>query len=220
MQTVAPENLPDLGRVPTASLQSPPDVRGLDTDQAANLPLEREAIETSIQRHLDLVTALIAVLDQAEPDPDLEPALAGFSGEGDDREGGDVLDQGDDDTEREPSLGWTEMEARYGCQPVPVSDCELDASDDEPNLGAPEPGFGTADYYSIKRMPFVGVEPLASQASWARGRGDDHETSIDDQPHDGELDEREGDGLEYGEADPAEGDSGEIIRGGNERVAL
>src|SRR6185312_16510289 len=73
---------------------------------------------------------LIAFLDELDGDPDLEPLLAGFDNSTDDREGGDVLDTG------EPSLGWTEMEARFGNYGESSYECEVDTADDEPSLGS------------------------------------------------------------------------------------
>ena len=70
-------------------------------------PQSRADIEAEIER-------LIALLDHLDGDPDLEPWLAerGYSN-GDDREGGDPLDEGEDLREDdedngdvEPSMGW------------------------------------------------------------------------------------------------------------------
>jgi hypothetical protein len=58
----------------------------------------RAAIATSIERLIDLLDAL-------DDDPDLEPYLADYSGQGDDREG--------DDSDLEPSCGWVACEAAY-----------------------------------------------------------------------------------------------------------
>src|SRR5690606_32257159 len=59
---------------------------------------------------------------------------AGFDrGPLDDREGGDVLDEGEDDTEREPSLGWTDMESRYGSAPTFDPDREDEHDGAEPD---------------------------------------------------------------------------------------
>src|SRR3954452_3925428 len=81
----------------------------------------RKKVETAIECHLAAVTALTAFLDEADVDPDLEPSLAGTSG--DDREydpadppalegiDEDELD-GSDGTGlegNEPDLGWPEM---------------------------------------------------------------------------------------------------------------
>jgi len=144
----------------------------------------REATERRINRHLALVTALLALLDQADGDENLEPYLAGIDGgPGDDREGGDVLDSG------EPSLGWTEMETRYGCSLSASFDCEVDTADDEPSLGAPETIVNPMSWHGMMRTN------EGSQTHWARGRGDDDEVVNED----GDLGEQ---------------DSGEPIPGG------
>lgn len=74
---------------------------------------------------------LLRFLDETEPDPDLEPYLAGYSLEMDDREGGESEDEGADgaddregdelqhggkaaNEDDEPSLGWTDEEAACG----------------------------------------------------------------------------------------------------------
>jgi hypothetical protein len=69
------------------------------------------------------VERLIAFLDALGGEPDLE-------------DGGD--DEPDDDGE--PSLGWADMEGRYGAPvTLPFSvDVELDEADSEPSLGSPE----------------------------------------------------------------------------------
>lgn len=93
------------------------------------IPLTRDAIENEIERLIDL-------LDVVDPDPDLEPYLAGFDWQGDDREG-DLdapgypgLSEGDDNPDDEPSLGWN----LYGeMGPTFDPDLELDDSDREPN---------------------------------------------------------------------------------------
>src|SRR3954469_23803168 len=82
----------------------------------------RKKVETAIECHLAAVTALTAFLDEADVDADLEPSLAGTSG--DDREY-DPADpperEGIDDNEldgsgspsgcedEEPELGWPAM---------------------------------------------------------------------------------------------------------------
>lgn len=144
-------------------------------------------IERDITAHLDLVTALLALLDDADGDPDLEPDIANGYLVPDDLEGGDVLDQG------EPSLGWTEMEARFGCSPEPSYECEIDDADDEPSLGAPEPRLASTGYWGgtlPTALPFNPAMPMDSQVHWARGRGDDDEQvnedggDVLDEPHD------------------------------------
>lgn len=59
----------------------------------------RQQLEAEIER-------LIALLDTLDGDPDLEPWLAGTDPAEGDREGGDVLDEGEPDSDSEPCLGW------------------------------------------------------------------------------------------------------------------
>lgn len=69
------------------------------------LPL-RARLEAEVER-------LIALLDAMDGDPDLEPWLAdNGAGVWDDREGGDVLDEGEPDEDSEPSLGWSHSPSR------------------------------------------------------------------------------------------------------------
>ncbi|MBD0416134.1 hypothetical protein [Oryzicola mucosus] len=91
----------------------------------------RLALETTIER-------LINMLDDMDPDPDLEPYLAGSYGDDreevcedegaqDDREevnedGGDIQDEGhDEEPDREPFLGWDEQ-------------CSQGRGNDDPNV--------------------------------------------------------------------------------------
>jgi hypothetical protein len=85
----------------------------------------RDSAERLLEWMLDRQFELIAALDQMEPDPDLEPWLAGYGwGADDDREGdpldhpwgeavnedgGDILDENHDDEnmDGEYSLGWS-----------------------------------------------------------------------------------------------------------------
>lgn len=79
----------------------------------------RRAAEARLEQLHDEMQAIIAALDALDGDTDLEPSICGSLGPGcvpitDDREGGDVLDEGepnDWDDERngddEPSLGWS-----------------------------------------------------------------------------------------------------------------
>lgn len=83
-------------------------------------PLEwRRATEARIEALHDAMLNLIAALDMLDGDPDLEPSICGGRDLGgvveDDREGGDVLDEGEpndwddeDNGDEEPSLGWCE----------------------------------------------------------------------------------------------------------------
>lgn len=72
----------------------------LQLTEAPSGPLSlRDRLEGEIER-------LIALLDTLDGDPDLEPWLAGTDPADGDREGGDVLDEGEPDSDSEPSLGW------------------------------------------------------------------------------------------------------------------
>ncbi len=181
----------------------------------------RLAIERRIERHLALVTALLAIIDDADgdfdledgEDPDFEPSIAPTCGAS--VSGLDDLELDTSDTE--PSLGWTDMEGRYGNRsmaPTFDPDREVDDADDEPSLGAPEPGFAPPLHGMWRgQLPYLPAMPLIGQGAWARGKSDDDEQVNEDGD---DLDTREADGLETGEADPAEGDSGLMIPGGNE----
>lgn len=82
-------------------------------------PTWRRAAEARLEQLHDAMQSLIAALDAVDGDPDLEPSIgAGRNSDGsvscDEREGGDVLDEGEPnnwDDERngddEPSLGWS-----------------------------------------------------------------------------------------------------------------
>lgn len=87
-------------------------------------PTVRRSIEDEIER-------LISLLDLTDPDPDLEPYLAGGAEVvgTDDREG-DASDD-EDGADAEYSLGWSEPAsqgrdqwARGGCQYIACVDCE------------------------------------------------------------------------------------------------
>lgn len=111
----------------------------------------REALRQRIEDNLATVDALIAALDEMTPDPDLEPFLADTHG--DDREGGDVQDEphdpGGDD---EPSLGWTDMEARWGRH----------AGTFDPDLELDDLDTGEADYAGwFGGSGFADAEPSA-----------------------------------------------------------
>lgn len=82
----------------------------------------RQTLEAQLERLHDSMLSLIAALDTMDGDADLEPWLAGFDGvtvPADDREGGDVLDEGEpndwddedgdaDEGDEEPfSLDWS-----------------------------------------------------------------------------------------------------------------
>jgi hypothetical protein len=127
---------------------------------------DRIAIATTIER-------LIDALDAMEPDPDLEPYLAGTTG--DDREGDDSL-YGDCDRERD--------------------DC-----DDEPSLASPEISFSGVNYYYSERTLCVSVAPTRSQVSWAFGGYDDREYE-DEREHDLDLTEGEEGWVDGSDGEP------------------
>lgn len=121
------------------------------------------AIEEEVER-------LIAVLDLLAPDPDLEPSLA-----------------------------WTDCEIVLNSdenRPDKVSngdDRELDEADAEPSLGAPEviflgPYSGSSVKLQVRRSQRPELwedEPERtgelSQATWAKGGGDDREAECEDE---------------------------------------
>ena len=88
-------------------------------------PIRRQFIEDRIER-------LIAILDAADPDPDLEPSLAGGICT-DDREG----DSADD----EPELGWTgDVDQERALRSLRIAGeynhSESEHDDREPSLGS------------------------------------------------------------------------------------
>jgi hypothetical protein len=122
----------------------------------------RHEIETAIETHLALVQTLIAFLDDADGDPDLEAA-------------GDELD-----------ASYPEGKCRAcqvdGKDTLQHEDWEPDGSD-EPNLGAPEPGLHQAGFYMgvVSGAPLVThVVPVGSQTHWAKGWRDDDEAVNED----------------------------------------
>jgi hypothetical protein len=129
----------------------------------------------------DEIDRLIRFLDDTDNHMELDQAV--------DDVGCDAPDEGND----EPSLGWTEQEARWGRHAWSgFIDAELDPVDDEPSLGA---------------LPDV------DQTKWEKAGGDDREG-------DGCADDREGDELQHGgdEHDGAEPDEPEPSLGWPERV--
>ena len=109
-------------------------------------PVEwRQIVEARIEQLQDAMASLIEALDRMDGDTDLEPWLAGAAGETDDREGGDPLDEGEpndwdgedsdageDNGDKEPSLGGLAMILRNGKL---IVDGEGDNSDLEYSLG-------------------------------------------------------------------------------------
>lgn len=129
--------------------------RNAPTWRGRPIPLTRAAIETEIERLVDL-------LDVADGDPDLE-----------------------DDGDMEPSLGGAEISGEV--------DLELDEADNEPSLG-----WGL--FHEMQSQALIATEIV-------------FDADLEDE-HDGREPDDESDGLEWGEGDPAEHDSGELIVGG------
>jgi hypothetical protein len=142
-------------------------------DTAGGSPAFRENIR-------ELTTSLIDFLDEVEDDADLEPWLGSSATNGDDREAEDEHD--------EPSLGWTDSEAKHGR--YSLTDKEVDRSDDEPCLASTEG---------------IAMNEGRSQEYWAQGRTDDLEDE-----HDGAEPDDEGDGNPDDEPEPDDEDSGPI----------
>lgn len=148
-------------------------------------PAQREVIESEIER-------LIGILDTIDPDPDLEPnlGLSGYPCCAD----VNAIDLEGDGADDEPSLGWTEMEARFGRHPdVLGNDTELDTSDDEPSLGSgevqmPAPlyqlggGHGHCLFPALYRESGTQLQHVAvgfTQSDWGAGSRDDREDEHD-----------------------------------------
>lgn len=121
----------------------------------------RAELESEIER-------LIEMLDAMDGDPDLEP----------------------DGTELDTS--WTDR-GPQALRGASIDEGDEQDADGEPTLGAPEATLWSAGFYrsvSHGAPVFVHVEPVDSQASWARGLGDDDEQvnedggNILDEPHD------------------------------------
>jgi len=133
MRPRKPEPLPDVD-LKTLFNESPAIPRLVEADGVFFLslsPNDRAGIAYTVER-------LINMLDAMEPDPDLEPYLAGLhqGSHTDDREGDDGYGG---DADNEPSLGWTSTGHLGKEQPAMFGpDLEADDSDDEPILGARE----------------------------------------------------------------------------------
>jgi hypothetical protein len=114
-----------------------------------------------------IISSLVQLLDEFEPDADLEPDDSGYG----DLDGMSVEEDG------EPSLGWADMEARYGCFPNHSNgpDLELDTADDEDN-GDREPSLGAAENHPTGNiLGFTGYTRQGSQEHWGAGNRDDRE---------------------------------------------
>jgi hypothetical protein len=135
-------------------------------------PLDASLVPSDITAQ-DLPVAIGRLRKEARDEID---RLIGFLDKTDDymfRELEDAIDDNPhgDEGEAEPSLGWTEQEARWGKHAWSVFiDEELDRCDDEPSLGA---------------------LPSTDQTGWEKHGGDDREG-------DGCADDREGDDLQHG----------------------
>lgn len=123
----------------------------------------RRLAEGRIQRHLDAAHALMAVLDEIDGDADSEPTLGApnsspgwvdhgsqtmwAAGSNADGEAEDVCeDEGAEHDGREPALGWTDMESRYGRYGLGIDD---EQEEDDPAggdiLDEPHDEASTAD---------------------------------------------------------------------------
>ena len=111
--------------------------------ERANLDALRRAISASIERDLDRIDRCFAALDLLDGDPDLEPSLGerhpcyAVDAEGDER---------GRDLDLEPSLGWTNTDARDPeCRFADASTDDREAGDDNgiaDAAGAWQQGFG------------------------------------------------------------------------------
>lgn len=105
-------------------------------DPRAPIPIKRTVAA-------DLVAALIDWLDLLDGDPDLEPSLAGFDGLSYHKAEVDLEDDGLsrelDTADDEPSLGWTDMESRFGRLAAPTFDPDREEDvQDEPHDPDPD----------------------------------------------------------------------------------
>lgn len=116
----------------------------------------RLSVENEIER-------LIGMLDTLDPDPDLE-------------DNGD----GEPDADGEPSLGWTEMEARFGRYGDNVDDLEAEA-DDEPELGSLEQMNQTRWAKGQDGEPSLGSLDCVNQLQWSAGGIQELEVQCEDE---------------------------------------
>jgi hypothetical protein len=145
-------NPPDGPDSPQDSLYLPTDVSPEEVFQAIGR-LRKEA--------RDEIDRLIRFLDESDNHMAIEDCAV-------DDDPCDDADEGN----AEPSLGWTEQEARWGKHANPADiDAELDTCDDEPALGS--------------------VNTYHNHTRWTEGNADDREG-------DGCADDREGDELVHG----------------------
>jgi hypothetical protein len=156
-------------------------------------PEALQAIRRLRREAADEIERLLALLDALDGDPDLEPTL-GYLPPGMPDEAEPSGDEG------EPSLGWTEGEARFGCNPVFCggADLELDQSDDEPSLGALE--WATAFYVTHRNADGTARTVRlreGDQTVWAAGVTDDREDEHDREYDPAELGIADLDGLAW-----------------------
>jgi hypothetical protein len=108
----------------------------------------RRKVEAAVEAHLAAVTALAAFLDEVDSDPDLEPELAGTSGDGREYDPADPpAHEGIDEDERDAS--YNESAGRGGSS-------STDSEDQECSLGWPERANQAAALNSIKGTYWFG----------------------------------------------------------------
>ena len=147
----------------------------------------RKRIETALEQAFDAADVLIATFNRAAADDgledngDLEPSLGSCPGAYGDE------DHELDESDSEPSLGWTvEINQERATKPAPgwtVEDGEAEHDGREPSLGAPEVT------YEVHNSVFCSTVRI-DQTNWAAGTSDDHEgdehdgrgPDVDDEP--------------------------------------
>jgi hypothetical protein len=151
------------------------DIRGDEVRIVAALYAQRRCAEEAAER-------LIALLDELDPDPDLEPSL------GVDPTNPSVaaVDCEADPSDEEPSLGWTSsinQLAKHrsgkpaGLWGVPVEDGEQEHDGREPQ-GDEEPSLGSIEQH------FGMWEDRSSQLTWGCSSTTDREPDGDEGDHD------------------------------------
>jgi hypothetical protein len=133
----------------------------------------RAELEAHVERHLNIVTGLLALLDDGL-DPDLEPYFAGYEQDADEREP-------DDDFEF--SLGYTlatmQEGSRWHAHDWGDGDREDEHDGREPDDEKDPLGDGEADYFSMEATPDGRLQYTA------------HDAVIDRQLDDADLDSGE-----------------------------
>ncbi len=144
---------------------------------AHSTPAPEDGAHHATRRALSAaIEAAIAVLDELDPDPDLEPTLAGCPSPG-------SLDEGEPDEDGEPTLGWPEYVGRlagrlsFAGHYARALDGEAeDGGDREPSLAAPErPPTGWGAVYGPT------VDYRSDQTRWADGSRSDREQDSGDE---------------------------------------